>query len=94
MTTRRAPLPEKEDGLLHEQRRSRRPNTAGVLHRPRVGRRLGGVAVGIARFVGADTRVVRGLWLLSLPLSFGLTLFGYGLLWLLLPSGPAASTTR
>jgi phage shock protein C len=91
MTTRRAPPAEKEDDLLHEQRRARRPNTRGVLHRPRDGRRLGGVAIGIASFIGADTRVVRGLWLLSLPLSFGLTVFGYALLWLLLPSERAVA---
>jgi phage shock protein PspC (stress-responsive transcriptional regulator) len=59
-----------------------------TLQRPREGRRLGGVACGMARFVGADTRVVRSLWLLSLPLSLGITVVGYALLWLLLPAEP------
>jgi phage shock protein PspC (stress-responsive transcriptional regulator) len=78
--------PERSDALLHEQRRARRPSMTGVLERPLRGRRLGGVAIGIATFVGADTRVVRGLWLVSFPLSLGLTSLGYALLWILLPS--------
>ncbi|MBA2667422.1 MAG: PspC domain-containing protein [Trueperaceae bacterium] len=79
------------DALRHDQRRARRPASSRAFVRPRIGRRLGGVALGIARFVGADVRVVRSLWLLSLPLSLGLTLPGYLVLWLLLPSGSDAA---
>jgi phage shock protein PspC (stress-responsive transcriptional regulator) len=53
--------------------------------RPRQGRFLGGVSLGIAQFVAADVRVVRGLWLASLVLSLGITAIGYVVLWLLLP---------
>jgi phage shock protein PspC (stress-responsive transcriptional regulator) len=74
------------DTLRHEQRRARRPQGAGPLARPRAGGRvLGGVAAGIARFVGADVRVVRALWVVSSVPSLGITAFGYLALWLLLP---------
>jgi phage shock protein PspC (stress-responsive transcriptional regulator) len=79
------PASHRVDTLLHDQRRARRPGKGGALRRARAGRRIGGVAAGIAAFVGADARLVRALWLVSLPLSLGITLFGYLLLWLLLP---------
>lgn len=47
---------------------------------------MGGVAAGIAGFVGAGAWTVRWLWLLSLPLSGGLTGLVYLLLWALIPS--------
>lgn len=76
------------DTLTHGQRRARRPEAVPPLRRARSGRWLAGVSLGIARFVGTDVRVVRALWLLSLPLSLGITSLGYVLLWVLLPLEP------
>ncbi len=75
------------DTLRHEQRRARRPQGgSGPLARPRGGGRvLGGVAAGIARFVGTDVRLVRVLWVVSVVPSLGITVLGYLALWLLLP---------
>lgn len=78
---------ERVDALLHRQRRARRPASAARLHRPVAGRRLGGVCRGIADFVSGDVRLVRALWLVSVPLSLGVSLIAYALLWMLLP-GP------
>jgi phage shock protein PspC (stress-responsive transcriptional regulator) len=71
--------------VRHDQRRARRPEAHGLLERPRQGRILGGVSLGIARFVAADVRVVRALWVASVVLSLGITVIGYVVLWLLLP---------
>ena len=73
------------DGLPHRERRARRPNTDRRLTRSRDGRVVAGVARGIAAYVDADPRVVRALWLVSLPLSGGITALGYLALWGLLP---------
>lgn len=73
------------DPLLHDQRRARRPTGAASLARSPDGR-IGGVAAGIADFVGADPRRVRWLAALSILLSFGITAVVYLLLWALLPS--------
>lgn len=40
----------------------------------------------MAAFVGADPRWVRALFVLTVPLSLGLTVVGYLLFWMLLPS--------
>jgi phage shock protein PspC (stress-responsive transcriptional regulator) len=80
-------LPDRPDPLGHEQRRARRPaGGAAPLRRAREGRRIAGIAAGIAAFVGADPRAVRALFVLTIPLSLGLTVPGYLLLWLLLPA--------
>jgi phage shock protein PspC (stress-responsive transcriptional regulator) len=76
------------DIVRHAQRRARRPEGHGTITRPRTGRRIAGVAVGIAQFVDAPHRIVRALWLLSVPLSFGITVLGYVLLWWLIPPEP------
>ena len=75
------------DTLRHEQRRARRPQGgSGPLARPRGGGRvLGGVAAGIARFVGTDVRLVRVLWVVSFVPSLGISALGYLALWFLLP---------
>ncbi|TVR87302.1 MAG: PspC domain-containing protein [Trueperaceae bacterium] len=74
------------DVLRHEQRRARRPQGTAPIARPRAGGRvLAGVAVGIARFVGTDVRLVRVLWVVSVVPSLGITVLGYLALWLLLP---------
>lgn len=83
-----------DDALTHGQRRARRPGAIPPLRRARRGRWLAGVSLGIARFVGTDVRVVRALWLLSLPLSLGITSLGYVLLWALLPLEPAQTVAE
>jgi len=74
--------------LTHAQRRARRPVAALPLRRSRHGRWLAGIAAGIARFVGTDVRLVRALWIVTVPLSLGITVLGYLLLWVLMPSEP------
>ncbi len=79
-----------DDPLRHQQRRARRPvgASAPLLRRRR--RVLGGVCGGIADFVGARANVVRGIWLLSLLPSLGITALAYPAMWLLLPLEPAS----
>ena len=77
------------DGLLHDQRRARRPNTAASLRRSDTVRVLGGVCGGIAAYVDASPSVVRTVFALSLLPSIGVTGLGYLLLWWLLPSADA-----
>jgi len=74
------------DPLTHQQRRARRPwGATQPLHRSRDTRLIAGVCGGIADFTGANPAWVRGLWLLSLIPSLGITALAYPLLWLLLP---------
>ncbi len=76
----------RHDPLRHDQRRARRPAGATALRRSASERRLAGVAGGIATFTGADPRWVRVLFVVSVPLSLGVTAVGYLLLWGLLPA--------
>lgn len=76
------------DGLLHDQRRARRPSTRATLHRSRDDRLLAGVCGGIARYVDASPAAVRAIFALSLIPSIGVTAVAYLVLWWLLP--PAA----
>lgn len=93
---RRRPLaPQRPDPLSHDQRRARRPSGAGAaLRRSGSDRRLAGVAGGVAAFTGAAPGTLRTLFLVSVPLSLGITAGGYLLLWLLLPGPDAAGTDR
>lgn len=73
------------DALGHSHRRARRP--AGLKRLARSSRvRIGGVAEGLAEFVDAGPVVLRGLWLISIPLTGGLSAVVYLLLWALLPA--------
>lgn len=78
------------DWLMHDHRRARRPVAEQRLSRSR-DRRIAGVAGGVADFVGARPWTVRLLWLVSLPLSGGITGVAYLLLWLILPAAGATS---
>ena len=78
---------EGESWSQHDHRRARRPEGDQRLRRSRAAV-IGGVAGGVAGFVGAEPRVVRLLWLLSLPFSGGITGLAYLLLWLILPGEP------
>lgn len=78
--------PAGSDPLTHAQRRARRPSGAEArLRRSAADRRIAGIAGGIAAFTGADSRLVRVVFVTSIPLSIGVTAIGYLLLWLLLP---------
>ncbi|MEZ4605953.1 MAG: PspC domain-containing protein [Deinococcales bacterium] len=78
-------ISERVDDLLHDQRRSRRPNVKGRLARLSQGKVLAGVLGGIARYIEADPFWVRLIFVLSLVLTAAISAVGYLLLWLLLP---------
>ncbi|MDR9392154.1 MAG: PspC domain-containing protein, partial [Trueperaceae bacterium] len=79
------------DVLPHDQRRARRPGgTDARLTRSRDDRRIAGIAGGVAAFTGARSSRVRLLFALVLPLSLGIAVIGYLLLWALLPAAPDA----
>lgn len=73
------------DGLLHDQRRARRPETRVPLTRSIDERRVAGVCGGIAAYVDASPGVVRAIFALSLIPSIGVTGLAYLALWWLLP---------
>lgn len=77
------------DPLLHDQRRARRPQTGQPLRRSR-DRVLGGVAGGVAEFIGVGKTPTRSIFAVTVPLSIGITAVGYAILWALLP-GPKPS---
>ncbi len=92
MTPLPEPTPSAErpaDGLLHDQRRARRPNTTASLRRSGSDRVIAGVCGGIAAYVDASPGIVRILFVVSLIPSIGVTGLGYLLLWWLLPAAPA-----
>ena len=78
-----------QDPLTHNQRRARRPASAGVLRRSR-DRLIGGVAGGVATYINANPTAVRWGFAIVLVLSAGVFSLAYVLLWLLLP-GPDSS---
>lgn len=49
---------------------------------------LGGVASGLARYFNIDVVIVRLLFVVSLFVSFGVSLFAYIILWVALPEEP------
>lgn len=77
------------DGLQHDQRRARRPNTSVKLHRSYADRQLAGVCGGIAEYVEAPPWLVRALFAISLLPSLGVTGLAYLVLWWLLPTAPS-----
>lgn len=81
---------ERRDALPHEQRRARRPWGQSERFRRRPGDGpIAGITAGLAHFVGADPRHVRAVFVVTVPLSLGVTAFGYLLLWGLLPVEPS-----
>jgi phage shock protein C len=78
-------MPRDYDVLTHQQRRARRPSaTLTPLRRSRQ-RFVGGVAGGIAKFIGASPLGIRVLFVLALFLTMGILGIVYILLWLFLP---------
>ncbi|GEM_PF-347338 len=79
---------ERSDALQHDQRRARRPAGQTLrLRRHQEDRWFAGIAGGIAMFVGADPRIVRWVFALSVPFSLGITFLGYLVFWALIPVG-------
>jgi phage shock protein C len=72
------------DGLLHDQRRARRPDTTKKLTRSS-NKMLGGVAGGVASYIDANPRNVRLVFVTALMFTFGFFVFPYLALWWLLP---------
>ena len=80
-----APTPARpEDGLQHDQRRARRPNTSLRLHRSGSQRWLAGVCGGIADYVGMTPTSARLLWIVFSLLPGPLWIL-YVVLWVALP---------
>jgi phage shock protein PspC (stress-responsive transcriptional regulator) len=71
------------DLLNHQQRRARRPVNRTSLKRTTG--LLGGVAAGVATFVGANPKSVRLLFGVALIVTFGFFGLVYVALWMLLP---------
>jgi phage shock protein C len=77
-------MAEKPDGLLHDQRRARRPDTTKKLTRSS-DKVLGGVAGGVASYIDTNPRNVRIVFVIALIFTFGFFVFPYLALWWLLP---------
>jgi phage shock protein PspC (stress-responsive transcriptional regulator) len=74
-----------QDGLTHSQRRARRPNVTKKFYRSE-DNILGGVAGGLAEYIGANPRNVRIVFVVSLLWTFGFFTVPYLMLWWLLPT--------
>ena len=72
------------DPLSHQQRRARRPSGSSPLKRSSKAI-FGGVAAGIAHFVGANPHNIRWLFIIALLFTFGIFGLVYVALWILLP---------
>jgi len=68
------------------------------LYRPAEGRKLGGVAAGMAQYFNEDVTVVRLIWVLALLLTIPLAFVGYIVCWIVIPEEPlrlpAATTVQ
>jgi phage shock protein C len=76
---------ERPDGLLHDQRRARRPDTTKKLTRSS-NKVIAGIAGGVASYIDANPRNVRIVFVIALVLTSGFFVLPYLFLWLLLPS--------
>ncbi len=64
-------------------------------HRPRaltrsIDRTIGGVAAGVAEYIGVDPTIVRALWVVAAVFAPPFAVFGYLVLWLIMPASSAA----
>lgn len=80
------------DGLPHDQRRSRRPPTDRQLRRSR-NQVLGGVAAGFAEYLDSSPTLMRWLFALVAVITSGFFALVYLLLWLMLPKPPDESAS-
>lgn len=58
------------------------------LYRPIEGRKIGGVALGMAQYFNEDVTLVRIIWVLALFLLIPLTIIGYIVMWVVVPEEP------
>ncbi len=61
------------------------PMAARRLFRPRVGRKIAGVALGFAHYFDMDPTLMRILWVTLTLLSGGMVLVAYIVAWILMP---------
>lgn len=74
------------DGLEHQQRRARRPNTTRKLRRNSRNALVSGFLAGIADYIDADPLIVRAAFVVTVVLSGGVTALGYMLFWAIVPA--------
>lgn len=58
------------------------------LTRPRMGRKLGGVCLGFARYLDVDVTLVRVIWILAVIFTIPLAIIGYIVAWIVIPEEP------
>jgi phage shock protein C len=58
------------------------------LYRPTEGRKIGGVALGMAVYFQEDPTLVRLIWVLALILTLPIAFFGYIIAWIVIPEEP------
>ena len=65
------------------------PHAPARLTRPRLGRKIGGVCIGLAEHLDLDTSLVRILWVfLTFASGFFPGLIAYVLAWIIIPEEP------
>lgn len=68
--------------------------TVGMVHptkkmfRPRIGRKIGGVAAGMADYWNLDVTVVRLVWVVVALMVFPLGIIAYIVAWIVIPEEP------
>jgi phage shock protein C len=60
------------------------------LVRPRTGRKLGGVSLGLAEYFDIDVTVIRIVWVIMTFLTGGTAFLAYLIAWIIIPEEPLA----
>jgi phage shock protein C len=60
------------------------------LVRPRNGRKLGGVSLGLAEYFDIDVTVIRIMWVIMFFLTGGTAFLAYVIAWIIIPEEPLA----
>ncbi len=58
------------------------------LMRPRVGRKIAGVCLGVAEYFDLDVSLIRLVWVLGAILGFPLGIIAYVIAWIVMPEAP------
>jgi|SRR5689334_1254818 phage shock protein C len=64
------------------------------LVRPREGRKVAGVCLGVAEYFDLDPTLVRVVWLITALIPAGVGLIGYIIAWIVMPEEPYLLTTQ
>jgi len=64
------------------------------LVRPREGRKVAGVCLGVAEYFDLDPTLVRVVWLITALIPAGVGLIGYIIAWIVMPEEPHLLTTQ